>query len=264
MSSNNEFVLTHKQFPFPIKVKKISDFSGVTRYGEDCCSNLGPSTNIEQLLKLYGTRKDIDDHVINQEKTKMNEEVLNQHKFCFDKARPMAGMIEWWDLNLTKQNDAARRQFAVLQELMKPMELKFEDLVAWHHIMGVLHLDALVMKPNKYCKQPHLLVFARQFHEFIPYSTEATKRYVECHAIKKGKFDLFIGAYPLDDHDFDALAKSSRDSFKILDQVGLHVYTGLANLLTDSLAWRKQIDETSKQKRGIAKDETNIPGNCLG
>ena len=67
MSSNNEFMLVHKQFPFPIKVKKISDFRGVTRYGEDCCSNLGSITNMEQLLKLYGTRKDIDDHGINQE-----------------------------------------------------------------------------------------------------------------------------------------------------------------------------------------------------
>lgn len=194
----------------------------------------------------------------------MNEEVLNQHKFCFDKARPMAGMIEWWNLNLTNQREAARRQFDILQELMKPMELKFEDLVAWHHIMGVLHLDALVMKPNKYCEQYHLLVFARQLDEFMPYSTEATKRYVECHAIKKGKFDLFIGAYPLDDHDSEALTKNSLEAFAILDQVGFQVYTGLANLLTYSLAWRKQIDETAKQKRGIAKDETNIPGNCLG
>lgn len=68
MFSKNELEFAHKQLSRPIKPKKIHDFSKVTRYGEDCCSTLGPITNLGQLFELYGTRKDVDDHAINQEK----------------------------------------------------------------------------------------------------------------------------------------------------------------------------------------------------
>lgn len=160
----------------------------------------------------------------------MDTEGMIAHRFFRTKIKPMMGFLNWWNIDL--DNNVARRQFKPLQELMSPAELAFEDVLAWHHVAGQLHLDAILMRANRYCRQKHLLVFARQLYEFRPFADEATQEYADMHVAKQGKFDLFVGAYSVEDSDM----------FSTLDAIGTQVYLGLAGLLESSLRMRSAVD----------------------
>lgn len=164
---------------------------------------------------------------------------MTRHRFFCTEIKPMTGFLDWWSLDLENQQNAARRQFKALQELMSPAELDFGDVLAWHHVAGQLHLDAILMRANQYCRQKHLLVFARQLHEFRPFADEATQAYADMHVVKQGKFDLFVGAYPVEDSDMDGV-----QALLTLDAVGAQVYSGLAGLLATSLRMRIAVDNS--------------------
>ena len=161
----------------------------------------------------------------------MDTEGMIAHRFFRTKIKPMIGFLNWWNIDL--DNNVARRQFKPLQALMSPAELDFEDVLAWHHVAGQLHLDAILMRANRHCRQKHLLVFARQLYEFRPFANEATQEYADMHVAKQGKFDLFVGAYPVEDSD---------DMLRTLDAIGEQVYLGLSGLLESSLHMRSAVD----------------------